>query len=76
MSDTQLGLLIGFAGRLTDCWMPRFETESLRYALLLASFVSISAAVHYHIAGKYLAEDPAAQARVTALASPLRAQTQ
>ena len=42
---------------MADLLMPRFGTESLRYALLLCSIVNIWAAAHYYIAGKYLEND-------------------
>ena len=44
-------------GVVADLLLPRFGTESLRYALLLCAFVNIWAAAHYFIAGKYLAAD-------------------
>ncbi len=44
-------------GVVADLLIPRFGTESLRYALLLCAFVNIWAAAHYFIAGKHLAED-------------------
>ena len=44
-------------GYVADLLMPRFGTESLRYALLLCSVVNIWAAVHFFIAGKYLEND-------------------
>jgi hypothetical protein len=44
-------------GLLADLLVPRFGTESLRYALLLCSVVNIWAAAHYYIAGKHLEND-------------------
>ncbi len=44
-------------GVVADLLLPRFGTESLRYALLLCAFVNVWAAAHYFIAGKYLAAD-------------------
>ncbi|HEY6597695.1 MAG TPA: MFS transporter [Pseudomonadales bacterium] len=44
-------------GVIADLLMPRFGTESLRYALLVCAFVNVWAAAHYFIAGKYLAAD-------------------
>ncbi len=46
-----------FVGFVADLLVPRFGTESLRYALLLCSLVNIWAAAHYFIAGKHLDND-------------------
>jgi len=60
-------------GIVNDLLLPRFGSEALRYALLLASFVNIWAAAHYYIAGKYLAADLEAEANIAAAAASARA---
>ena len=59
-------------GIVNDLLLPRFGSEALRYALLLASFVNIWAALHYYIAGKYLAADLEAEASTAAAAASVR----
>jgi len=56
-----LGLGLGpqFVGILSDAFQPQFGQESLRYALLLLSFISVWGAWHYYLAGKALGEDAA-----------------
>jgi MFS family permease len=49
-------------GIASDLLAPEFGQESLRYALLFSSLVNVWAAVHYFIAGKYLAADLAKNA--------------
>ena len=49
-------------GILSDLLAPQYGQESLRYALLLVSFVNIWSAWHYYLAGRYLAADLAAGA--------------
>jgi MFS family permease len=44
-------------GFVADLLLPRFGTESMRYALLLCSVVNVWAAAHYYMAGKYLEND-------------------
>ncbi len=44
-------------GILSDLLSAEYGRESLRYALLIATFVNLWAAVHYYIAGKHLAKD-------------------
>ncbi len=41
-------------GILSDFLRPEFGDESLRYALLILSFISIWGGVHYYLAGKHL----------------------
>ena len=41
-------------GILSDFLRPEFADESLRYALLILSFISIWGGVHYYLAGKHL----------------------
>jgi predicted MFS family arabinose efflux permease len=52
-----LGLGPQAIGILSDWLAPRFGDESLRYALLLASFVNVWAALHFTLAGRTLARD-------------------
>ena len=44
-------------GILADLLRPRFDNESLRYALLVCTLVNVWAAAHYVVAGKYLEAD-------------------
>jgi predicted MFS family arabinose efflux permease len=44
-------------GILSDFLEPSYGQESLRYSLLILSFVNIWAAYHYYVAGKYLKAD-------------------
>jgi hypothetical protein len=44
-------------GVLSDLLAPVHGGESLRYALLVVSFVNIWAALHYFLAGRHLAAD-------------------
>ncbi len=44
-------------GIVSDLLSPSYGQESLRYSLLIFSFVNIWSAFHFYIAGKYLAED-------------------
>ena len=44
-------------GILSDVLEPTYGQESLRYSLLVFSFVNVWSAYHYYVAGKYLAED-------------------
>ena len=44
-------------GILSDLLNPAYGQESLRYSLLIFSFVNVWAAWHYYVAGKTLAED-------------------
>jgi hypothetical protein len=41
-------------GLLSDWLRPEFGAESLRYALLILSFISIWGGYHYYLAGKHL----------------------
>jgi predicted MFS family arabinose efflux permease len=52
-----LGLGPTVVGVLADLLASRYGQESLRYALLVCSFINIWAAVHYWIGGRYLADD-------------------
>ena len=44
-------------GIVSDLLAPTYGDESLRYALLILSFVNIWAAYHYFVAGKTLKAD-------------------
>ncbi|MDA0979429.1 MAG: MFS transporter, partial [Proteobacteria bacterium] len=44
-------------GMLSDALHSTYGQESLRYSLLIFSFVNIWAAYHFYVAGKYLKED-------------------
>ena len=55
-----LGLGPYLVGVLSDAMSDRFGIESLRYALLAASFVNLWAAAHYYVAGRHLKGDLAA----------------
>jgi predicted MFS family arabinose efflux permease len=44
-------------GLLSDFLEPSYGQESLRYSLLILSFVNVWAAYHYYLAGKYLKQD-------------------
>jgi predicted MFS family arabinose efflux permease len=44
-------------GLLSDFLEPTYGQESLRYSLLILSFVNVWAAYHYYLAGKYLKQD-------------------
>jgi predicted MFS family arabinose efflux permease len=52
-----LGLGPYVVGVLSDLLSVRVGAESLRYALLLVSFVNLWAAVHYFVAGRHLDAD-------------------
>jgi len=49
-----LGLGPQAVGILSDALKPEFGQESLRYALLILSFISIWGGYHYYLAGKHL----------------------
>lgn len=49
-----LGLGPQIVGILSDLLQPRYGIESLRYALLMTSFISLWGAYHYYLAGKAL----------------------
>lgn len=49
-----LGLGPQAVGVLSDALSPTYGQESLRYALLLLSFISIWGGYHYYLAGKHL----------------------
>ena len=44
-------------GVLSDALASSYGNESLRYSLLIVSFVNVWSAYHYYVAGKYLKED-------------------
>ena len=44
-------------GILSDLLQPSYGQESLRYSLLIFSFVNVWSAYHYYVAGKHLGED-------------------
>ena len=44
-------------GILSDALAPSYGNESLRYSLLIFSFVNVWSAYHYYVAGKYLQDD-------------------
>ena len=44
-------------GIVSDLLNPTYGQESLRYSLLIFSFVNIWSAYHYYVAGKYLEEE-------------------
>jgi len=50
-----LGLGPQLVGVLSDLMAPVYESESLRYALLMLSFINIWGAWHYYRAGRALA---------------------
>ncbi|MEM9742523.1 MAG: MFS transporter [Pseudomonadota bacterium] len=52
-----LGLGPTFVGWLSDQLEPSYGQESMRYALLAASFFNLWAAFHYFMAGRYLEAD-------------------
>jgi hypothetical protein len=54
-----IGLGFGpqIVGIVSDLLSDTYGTQSLRYALLICSFVNIWAGWHYYIAGKYLKDD-------------------
>ncbi len=54
-----IGLGVGpqAVGIVSDLLNPTFGQDSLRYSLLIFSFVSVWAAYHYYVAGKHLAAD-------------------
>jgi len=56
---TIIGLALGpwSVGVLSDALAPRFGQESLRYALLIVSFVNVWSAIHFYVGGKYLGAD-------------------
>ena len=55
-----LAFFLGFGpqlvGILSDLLEPSYGIESLRYALLLTSFISLWGAYHYYLAGKALGD--------------------
>eukprot|EP00439_Symbiodinium_sp_Y106_P087721 s1_g257.t1 len=51
-----LGLGPQMVGVISDLLAPSYGAESLRYALLILSFVSLWGAYHYYLAGKLLGE--------------------
>lgn len=52
-----LGLGPQLVGILSDVLQPTYGIESLRYALLLTSFISLWGAYHYYLAGKAMGDD-------------------
>jgi len=44
-------------GIVSDLLNPTYGEESLRYSLLIVSFMNVWSAYHYYVAGKYLKED-------------------
>ena len=44
-------------GIVSDLLRDSYGQESLRYSLLIFSFVNIWAAYHYYVAGKYLEQN-------------------
>ena len=52
-----LGLGPQIVGILSDLLNPRYGDESLRYALLICSFLYVWAAAHYFAAGRHLKDD-------------------
>jgi len=54
-----IGLGFGpqLVGIMSDVLEPTYGIESLRYALLLTSFISLWGAYHYYLAGKAMADD-------------------
>ena len=44
-------------GILSDVLQPSYGDESLRYSLLILSFVNVWSAYHYYVAGKYLKDE-------------------
>ena len=44
-------------GILSDVLSEQYGQESLRYSLLIFSFVNVWSAYHYYVAGKYLKDD-------------------
>jgi hypothetical protein len=62
-----LGLGPQVVGIISDALQPTFAQESLRYSLLICSFVNIWAALHYYLAGQHL-EGDLATAEVAAAA--------
>ena len=52
-----LGLGPQLVGILSDLLEPSYQTESLRYALLICSLINAWAAWHYYIGGKYLKDE-------------------
>jgi len=44
-------------GIVSDLLSDSYGQESLRYSLLIFSFVNVWAAYHYYVAGKYLKQD-------------------
>jgi len=44
-------------GVVSDLLHDQYGQESLRYSLLIFSFVNIWAAYHFYVAGKYLKDD-------------------
>ncbi len=50
-----LGLGPQVVGIISDALKPEYGAESLRYALLLLSFISLWGGYHYYLAGKHLA---------------------
>lgn len=54
-----LGLGLGplLVGMMSDAFSPTYGQQSLRYALLLVSFLNIWGSIHYYLAGHTLAAD-------------------
>jgi positive regulator of sigma E activity len=54
-----IGMGIGpwLAGFISDVLAPTYGKDSLRYALLILTFLNIWAAAHYWLAGKYFERD-------------------
>ena len=52
-----LGFGPQIVGIVSDLLADTYGTQSLRYALLICSFVNIWAGYHYYVAGKYLKDD-------------------
>ena len=58
-----LGMSPQFVEIISDLLQPTYGRESLRYSLLICSFVNVWAAAHHHLAGKHLADGLAESAR-------------
>ena len=58
------GLGPSFTGLISDRLRPAYETNSLRYALVIIGVVNIWAAVHYVLAGRTLRQDLEATERL------------
>lgn len=59
-----IGLGFGpqFVGILSDLLNPTYGVESLRYALLITSFISLWGGWHYYMAGKAMGDEPVTSA--------------